>query len=50
MKKISWVFSLLVAMLMTIEVSLANDRVGNFALLDHEGNHHQLRKYGDSKA
>ena len=50
MKKISWVFSLLVTTLMTIEVSLANDRVGNFALLDHQGNYHQLRKYGDSKA
>ena len=50
MKKISWVFSLLVTTLMTIEVSLATDRVGNFALLDHQGNYHQLRKYGDSKA
>ncbi|MFT4862050.1 MAG: hypothetical protein ACI95C_001263 [Pseudohongiellaceae bacterium] len=26
------------------------DRVGNFALLDHEGVYHELRKYGDSKA
>jgi hypothetical protein len=50
MKTISWVFSLLVAMLTAIEVSSANDRVGNFALLDHKGSYHQLRKYGDSKA
>lgn len=26
------------------------DRVGNFALIDHEGAYHELRKYGDSKA
>lgn len=26
------------------------DRVGNFALIDHEGVFHELRKYGDSKA
>ena len=37
-------------MLMTSQVSSATERVGNFALLDHEGNYHQLRKYGDSKA
>lgn len=29
---------------------LASERVANFALLDHEGSYHQLRKYGDSKA
>jgi hypothetical protein len=50
MKKISWMFALLVATLMTIQVSAANERVGNFALLDHEGSYHQLRKYGESKA
>ena len=38
------------AMLMTSQASSATERVGNFALLDHEGNYHQLRKYGDSKA
>lgn len=26
------------------------ERVGNFALIDHEGVYHQLAKYGDSKA
>ena len=26
------------------------ERVGNFALIDHEGVYHQLQKYGDSKA
>lgn len=31
-------------------VSAALDRVANFSLLDHEGNAHQLSKYGDSKA
>lgn len=33
--------------------TLANaglERVGDFALIDHEGSSHQLRKYGDSKA
>ena len=50
MKKISWAISLLTAMLMTSQISSATERVGNFALLDHKGIYHQLRKYGDSKA
>ncbi len=50
MRKIFLAISLLMAMLMTSQVSSATERVGNFALLDHEGNYHQLRKYGDSKA
>ena len=50
MIKISWAISLLTAMLMTSQISSATERVGNFALLDHEGIYHQLRKYGDSKA
>jgi len=50
MRKICLAISLLMAMLMTSQVSSATERVGNFALLDHEGNYHQLRKYGDSKA
>ena len=37
-------------MLMTSQISSATERVGNFALLDHKGIYHQLRKYGDSKA
>ncbi|MDA0690079.1 MAG: redoxin domain-containing protein, partial [Proteobacteria bacterium] len=31
-------------------VHASPDRVANFSLLDHEGNAHQLSKYGDSKA
>ena len=50
MRKISWAISLLTAILMTSQGSSATERVGNFALLDHEGIYHQLRKYGDSKA
>ena len=50
MRKISWAISLLTAMLMTSQISSATERVGNFALLDHKGIYHQLRKYGDSKA
>ena len=50
MIKISWAISLLTAMLMTSQISSATERVGNFALLDHKGIYHQLRKYGDSKA
>ena len=50
MKKICWVFSLLVTIFVTAQASSGNERVGNFALLDHQGSYHQLRKYGDSKA
>ncbi|NKB32997.1 MAG: redoxin domain-containing protein [Pseudomonadales bacterium] len=50
MRKLSWALSLFVATLMIGQVSSATERVGNFALLDHEGNYHQLRKYGESKA
>ena len=50
MRKISWALSLLTAILMMSQVSSATERVDNFALLDHEGIYHQLRKYGDSKA
>lgn len=40
-----------VAMLLATATSaFATERVANFALLDHEGISHQLRKYGDSKA
>jgi len=50
MKRISWKSLLGLLALMTIQISLASERVGNFALLDHEGAYHQLRKYGDSRA
>ena len=50
MIKISWAITLLTAMLMTSQIGSATERVGNFALLDHKGIYHQLRKYGDSKA
>lgn len=36
--------------MMTSPVHAGPDRIGNFALIDHQGNYHQLRKYGDSKA
>jgi len=36
--------------LITMQASLAAERVGNFALIDHEGSYHELRKYGSSKA
>ena len=50
MKRISWKSLLGLLALITIQISLASERVGNFALLDHEGTYHQLRKYGDSRA
>ena len=50
MKRISWKSLLGLLALITIQISLASERVGNFALLDHEGAYHQLRKYGDSRA
>ena len=50
MNRISWMSLLSVVALVTVQVSSASERVGNFALLDHEGTYHQLRKYGDSKA
>lgn len=51
MKNTSWALSLLMAMLMSGQASSAAiERVGNFALLDHEGSYHQLRKYGESSA
>ncbi|MEX0618722.1 MAG: hypothetical protein WDZ76_02450 [Pseudohongiellaceae bacterium] len=35
---------------LAVQVDAAPERVGNFALIDHEGVYHQLRKYGDHKA
>ena len=42
MKRISWKSLLGLLALITIQISLASERVGNFALLDHEGAYHQL--------
>lgn len=43
--------ALLVALILVSTGVWANlERVANFALLDHQGASHQLRKYGDSKA
>jgi len=39
-----------VSSLLALQVNASPERIGNFALIDHEGNSHQLRKYGDSKA
>ena len=46
MSRVSFVLSIL----MLCQLSVAGERIGNFALLDHEGVYHQLRKLGDSKA
>lgn len=53
--KLTNYFKLLVKISLLVSVVgnqslFAIERVGNFALLDHEGNSHQLRRYGDSKA
>ena len=50
MKRISWRPFLGLIALITMQPSLAAERVGNFALIDHEGTYHELRKYGSSKA
>ncbi len=34
----------------TFQAHAGAERIGNFALIDHEGSYHQLQKYGDSKA
>ena len=50
MNRISWMSLLSVVALVTVQLGSASERVDNFALLDHEGSYHQLRKYGDNKA
>lgn len=50
MNKISRAILTLISMLMLGQVGLTVERIGNFALLDHEGTYHQLRKFGDSRA
>lgn len=50
MKKFAWLPSALLFVLCTSTVAAGPQRIGNFALIDHQGSYHQLRKYGDSKA
>ena len=50
MKKFCWMSLLALSAMLTMQANAGQGRIGNFALLDHEGNYHQLRKYGDSPA
>lgn len=50
MRKIQWLSLLLIGLFMGLHANAEPGRIGNFALLDHQGNSHQLRKYGDSPA
>lgn len=50
MKKLSALVLVAITTLFTIQAYAGAERVGNFALIDHEGVYHQLQKYGDSKA
>lgn len=49
MKKLN-AFVLALSSVFAIQAQASAERVGNFALIDHEGVYHQLKKYGDSKA
>ncbi len=50
MRKLTAFLLLTLGSAYAINVQAGADRVGNFALIDHEGVSHQLQKYGDSKA
>ncbi|GJM13892.1 MAG: thiol-disulfide isomerase [Pseudohongiella sp.] len=50
MKKLSALVLVISAALFSMQARAGAERVGNFALIDHEGVYHQLQKYGDSKA
>lgn len=50
MKNMRWAALLIATAVMTFQVNAAPEKIGNFALIDHLGSYHQLRKYGDSKA
>jgi peroxiredoxin len=50
MKKLSLILLLSTLVLTNSQVNAGPEKIGNFALIDHEGKFHQLRKYGDSKA
>lgn len=50
MKRLAAIVLLALASAFSIIAQAGAERVGNFALIDHEGVYHQLAKYGDSKA
>lgn len=50
MKHLFWKLSIALSIVVTLQANASPNRFGNFALLDHEGNYHQIRKYGDSPA
>jgi len=50
MNKFSLILLLSTLVVANSPVNAGSEKIGNFALIDHEGNFHQLRKYGDSKA
>ncbi|MDA0280008.1 MAG: redoxin domain-containing protein [Proteobacteria bacterium] len=50
MKKLGAVFLVLLSSIFAVQAHAGVERVGNFALIDHDGVYHQLQKYGDSKA
>jgi peroxiredoxin len=50
MKKLSAIVFFALSSAFAIQAHAGVERVGNFALIDHEGVYHQLQKYGDSKA
>ena len=50
MRKISSVLLIALLGITSLQVNAAPEKIGNFGLIDHLGNFHQLRKYGDSKA
>ena len=50
MKKLSALVLVALSSVFAIQAHAGAERVGNFALIDHEGVYHQLQKYGDSKA
>ncbi len=50
MKKIISTMLFAVASATVLQTHAGTERIGNFALIDHKGNYHQLQKYGDSKA
>ncbi|MFT4817300.1 MAG: peroxiredoxin [Pseudohongiellaceae bacterium] len=50
MKKLSAVVLVLLSSIFAVQAHAGVERVGNFALIDHDGVYHQLQKYGDSKA
>jgi len=46
MKKFNWIALLALASALTVNAHAAPERVGDFTLLDHKGNAHQLTRYG----